>query len=185
MSLLFFRLHGIQVWALENGTRTQKIVSDAIVDTSFGAGITAISTSIGSAVGSLIPIPVVGTLIGGGAGYVFGEGLNWLVNADLEFLGGKSVVDWVKDGAAAAADWIVEDLPDIAANVWNATTDFVEDTGEWIADTVSDVWDATTDFVEDAGEWISDTASDVWDATTDFFEDVGSAVGGFFSGLFA
>ena len=170
---------------IENGTRTQKIVSDAIVDTSFGAGITAISTSIGSAVGSLIPIPVVGTLIGGGAGYVFGEGLNWLVNADLEFLGGKSVVDWVKDGAAAAADWIVEDLPDIAANVWNATTDFVEDTGEWIADTASDVWDATTDFVEDAGEWISDTASDVWDATTDFFEDVGSAVGGFFSGLFA
>ncbi len=37
----------------------------------------------------------------------------------------------------------------------------------------------------DVSEWISDTASDVWDATTDFFEDVGSAVGGFFSGLFA
>ena len=53
--------------------------------------------------------------------------------------------------------------------------------GEWVADTAIDVWNATTDFVEDAGDWIAETASDAWDATTDFFEDVG----GFFCELFA
>jgi len=158
---------------IENGTRTQKIVSDAIVDTGVGIGLTAGSTAVGAWVGSLILIPVVGTLVGAGAGYLVGEGADWLLNADLEILGNKSVVDWAKDGAAAAADWIVEDLPDIAADAWEATTNFIED-----------AWDVTTDFVEDAGEWIDDTASDAWEASTGFFEDAGNAIGGFFSGIF-
>ena len=46
------------------------------------------------------------------------------------------------------------------------------------------MWDATTDFVEDTGEWIADKAGDAWDATTDFFEDAGNAIGGFFAGIF-
>lgn len=61
-----------------------------------------------------------------------GEGADWLLNADLEILGNKSVVNWAKDGAAAAADWIVEDLPDIAADAWDAAICFIEDTGETI-----------------------------------------------------
>ena len=158
---------------IENGTRTQKIVSDAIVDTGIGVGLTAGSTAVGAWVGSLIPIPVVGTLVGAGAGYLVGEGADWLLNADLEILGNKSVVDWAKDGAAAAADWIVEDLPDIAANAWDATTDFVED-----------AWDATTDFIEDTGEAIGDFFEDAGEAVGGFFEDAGNAIGGFFSGIF-
>ena len=98
---------------IENGTRTQKIVSDAIVDTGVGIGITAGSTAAGAWIGSLIPIPVVGTLVGAGAGYIVGEGADWLLNKDFEFLGNKSVVDWAKDGVAAVADWVVEDLPNM------------------------------------------------------------------------
>ena len=158
---------------IENGTRTQKIVSDAIVDTGVGVGLTAGSTAVGAWVGSLIPIPVVGTLVGAGAGYLVGEGADWLLNADLEILGNKSVVDWAKDGAAAAADWIVEDLPDIAADAWEATTDFVED-----------AWDATTDFIEDTREAIGDFFEDAGEAVGGFFEDAGNAIGGFFSGIF-
>ena len=158
---------------INNGTRTQKIVSDAIVDAGVGIGITAGSTAFGAWVGSFIPIPVVGTLVGAGAGYLVGEGVDWLVNEDLEILDGKSVVDWAKDGAAAAADWIVEDLPDIADDAWEATTEFVEE-----------AWDATTEFIENSGESIVDFFEDVGDAVGGFFEDTGKAIVGFFSGLF-
>ena len=154
---------------IEEGTRTQKIVSDAIVDAGTGAGIIAGSTAIGSAIGSVVP--VAGNIIGSGVGFLFGFVIDWAVNAD--FIDGKSVVDWTKEGAGWVADRVV-------------------DAGKWIGDTAVDVWDATTNFVEDAGEWIADTVSDAWEATTDFFEDAGNAVGGFFedvggffSGLFA
>lgn len=154
---------------IEEGTRTQKIVSDAIVDAGAGAGIIAGSTAIGSAIGSVVP--VAGNIIGSGVGFLFGFVIDWAVNAD--FIDGKSVVDWTKEGAGWVADRVV-------------------DAGKWIGDTAVDVWDATTNFVEDAGEWIADTVSDAWEATTDFFEDAGNAVGGFFedvggffSGLFA
>lgn len=154
---------------IEEGTRTPKIVSDAIVDAGTGAGIIAGSTAIGSAIGSVVP--VAGNIIGSGVGFLFGFVIDWAVNAD--FIDGKSVVDWAKEGAGWVADRVV-------------------DAGKWIGDTAVDVWDATTNFVEDAGEWIADTVSDAWEATTDFFEDAGNAVGGFFedvggffSGLFA
>ena len=131
---------------IENGTRTQKIVSDAIVDTGVGIGITAGSTAAGAWIGSLIPIPVVGTLVGAGAGYIVGEGADWLLNKDFEFLGNKSVVDWAKDGVAAVADWVVEDLPNIVADVWDATTNFIEDTGEAIKGFFKDTGNAIGGF---------------------------------------
>lgn len=59
--------------------------------------------------------------------------IDWAVNAD--FIAGKSVVDWTKEGAGWVADRVV-------------------DAGEWIADATVEAWDATTDFVEDAGNAI-------------------------------
>ena len=159
---------------IENGTRTQKIVSDAIVDTGVGIGITAGSTAVGAWIGSLIPIPVVGTLAGAGVGYLVGEGADYLLNTDFECLGNKSVVDWAKDGTAAAADWIVEDLPDIMEDAWEATTNFVEET-----------WDAATDFIEDTGKTIGNFFEDTGENVGNFFKKAGKAIGGFFSGLFA
>lgn len=40
-------------------------------------------------------------------------------------------------------------------------------------------------FVENAGDWVANTASDAWEATTGFFENTGNAVGNFFSELFS
>ena len=157
----------------EAGTRTQKIVSDAIVDIVAETGISAASTAAGAFVGSFIPVPILGTVVGAVVGYGVGEATDWLINKDFEILGDKSVVDWAKDGAAAAADWIVEDLPDIAADAWEATTDFVED-----------AWDATTDFIEDTGEAIGDFIEDAGEAVGGFFEDTGNAIRGFFAGIF-
>lgn len=132
---------------VEDGTRTQKIVSDAIVDVGTGAGIIAGSTAIGSAVGSVVP--VAGNIIGAGVGFVSGIVIDWAVNAD--FIAGKSLVDWTKEGAGWVADRVV-------------------DAGEWIGDTAVDVWDATTDFFGDAG-----------DAVGGFFEDVGGFFSGLFA----
>ena len=145
---------------IASGTRTQKIVSDALVDVGTGVGIAAGSTAVGAWAGSFIPIPVVGTLFGAGVGYVVGEGAEFFIEYDI--VGDKSLLDLTKDGAGWVADRVV-------------------DAGEWIADTAPDVWDAATDFVEDTGEDIGDFFEDAGDAAGRFFEDVG----GFFSGLFA
>ena len=158
---------------IENGTRTQKIVSDAIVDIGVDVGIIAASTSIGAAVGSVVP--GLGNIVGAGVGMAAGWLIDGAVNAKV--FGGESAVYWAKEGAGWVADRVVdagEWIADTAVEAWDATTDFVEDAGEWIADTASNAWNATTNFVEDAGE-----------AVGGFFEDAGNAIGGFFSGLFA
>ena len=132
---------------VEDGTRTQKIVSDAMVDIVTEAGIITVSTAFGSAVGSIFP--VAGNIVGAGAGYVFGIFIDWAVNDD--FIDGKSIVDWTKEGAGWVADRFVE-------------------AGEWIGDTAVDMWDATTDFVEEAS-----------DSVVDFFENVGGFFSGLFA----
>ena len=44
---------------------------------------------------------------------------------------------------------------DLDGNMLSNVADRFVDAGEWIADTATDVWNATTDFVEDVGESIS------------------------------
>ena len=158
---------------IENGTRTQKIVSDAVVDVGADVGIIAISTSIGSLMGSFAPF--AGNIIGAGVGMVTGWVIEKALNADVFW--GKSAVDWAKEGAGWIADRAVdagEWIADTATDVWNATTDFV-----------GEAWDATTDFIEDTGEAIGNFFEDAGEAVGGFFEDAGDAIGGFFSGLFA
>ncbi len=173
---------------IQNGTRPQKIVSDAVVDAGLGIGSMALSAAAGAKIGALAGsvFPGLGNIIGAAGGALVGFGAYMLT--DVININGKTGSEWIKEGAAVVADGLVDAgqwITDTAVDVWNEATDIVEDTGEWIADTASDVWNATTDFVEDAGEWIADTASDAWEATTDFFEDAGNAVGNFFSGLFS
>ena len=132
---------------VQAGTRPQKIVSDAIVDAGIGVG----SIALGAAIGSLIPIPIVGTVLGAGAGYLL----------EVDFIDGKSIADWVKEGAGYVADAVVD--------AGEAVVDFVEDAADWVVDTAEEVWDATTDAVEDAVDWIADTASDAWDLVTGWF----------------
>ena len=173
---------------IQNGTRPQKIVSDAVVDAGLGVGSMALSAAAGAKIGALAGsvFPGLGNVIGAAGGALVGFGAYMLT--DVVTINGKTGSEWIKEGAAVVADGLVDAgqwVADTAVDVWNEATEIVKDAGEWIADTASDVWDATTDFVEDAGEWIADTASDAWEATTDFFEDAGNAVGNFFSGLFS
>ena len=147
---------------IENGTRTQKIVSDAIVDVGTGASVIALSTSIGSAIGSVVP--VAGNIIGAGVGFVAGIAIDAFFNADIWI--GKSAVDWAKEGAGWIADRAVE-------------------LGEWVSNTASDVWDSATDFVEEAWDTTTDFIEDTGEAIGNLLEDAGNAIGSFFSGLFA
>ena len=107
---------------IEAGTRPQKIVSDAIVDTKIEIGIIATSTAIGSAVGSAVPI--AGNIAGAAAGFVAGLAIDWAVNKDI--VNGKSLVDLAKDGAAVIADEVVE--------MAQAAGDFFEEAGEVLDD---------------------------------------------------
>ena len=139
---------------IQAGTRPQKIVSDAVVDAGMGIGLTA----LGAAVGSLIPIPILGTAFGAAVG----AGLDDLANNLI--IDGKSVTEWVKEGAGYVADAVVD--------AGEAVVDFVEDAAEWVVDTAEEVWDATTDAVEDAVDWIADTASNAWDSVTGWFSGI-------------
>ena len=172
---------------IQNGTRAQKTVSDAIVDAGLGIGSMALSAAAGAKIGALAGsvFPGLGNVIGAAGGALVGLGT--YVLTDVAKINGKTGSEWIKEEAAVVADGIVDagkKVADTVVDVWNEATDFVEDASDWVADTATDIWDATTDFVKDAGEWVSDTASNTWEATTDFLEDAGNSVKNFFSGLF-
>ena len=158
---------------IQNGTKPQKIVSDAVVDTGLGIGSIALSAAAGAKIGALAGtvFPGWGNVIGALGGAVVGVGAYVLTDV-IEF-NGKSGSEWIKEGASVVADGVVE-------------------AGKWIADTAVEAWEATTDFIEDAGNWIADTAVDAWEATTNFVKDTGEAisngfktVGYFLSGIFS
>ena len=112
---------------IENGTRAQKIVSDAVVDIGVGVGISAASTAIGGAIGTAIPVPIVGTIVGAGVGYLVGEGIEFFVECDI--VGDKSLLDLVKDGAGWLADRYVDSL--------KAKVELIGDVGSWILEASS------------------------------------------------
>lgn len=108
---------------IQYGVDAQRIVSDAIVDTGTGVGVVAASTAVGTALGSIIPIPVVGNLVGAGAGAIAGSFINWLIEGD--FIAGQSAVDWMKDGA----DWVADRVVDVG----NAISDGLDAVGDWFS----------------------------------------------------
>ena len=94
---------------------------DTTVDVAAGAGAAA----LGAALGSFIA-PPLGTAVGAGLGI----GINWVINQDFNFLGGKSAVEWAKDGA-------------------NALVDGIGDAGEFVKDKISEAANNISDFVDD------------------------------------
>lgn len=134
---------------IESGTRTQKIVSDAVVDVGVDVGIIAASTSIGAAVGSVVP--VAGNIVGAGVGMAAGWLIDGVVNAEI--FGGESALYWAKEGAG----WVA---------------DRVADAGEWIGETASNAWDATTNFIEDTGKAVGGFFEDAGNAIGGFFSSV-------------
>ena len=76
------------------GYSTDRIISNAVVNTAVYS-LTAIGLAkLGGFVGSFIPIPIVDTAIGTAVGYLVGLGVNWLMELDVN---GKSVIDHVRD----------------------------------------------------------------------------------------
>ena len=76
------------------GYSLDRIISNAAVNT-IVYGVSAWGLAqIGGIIGNLIPIPIVGSLIGTAAGYLLGLGINYLM--DLE-INGKSLIDHARD----------------------------------------------------------------------------------------
>ena len=99
---------------IQNGTDTQRIITDATVDAATslaggwlaglaGTGATALATKIGVVAGTAIA-PGVGTLIGAAAGVVAG-GIIYVATEVVE-INGKSAVEWIKEGFDNIADSI-------------------------------------------------------------------------------
>ena len=101
---------------IQDGTRTQKIVTDAVVDTGVGVGTIWVSAAAGAWIGSVVHGP--GNAIGAAGGLVVG-GVVYVVT-DVITINDKSLVDWGKEGLAWVGDTVV-------------------DMGCWIGDTASDV----------------------------------------------
>ena len=76
------------------GYSTDRIISNAVVNTAVYSLTTIGLAKLGGFVGSFIPIPIVGTAIGTAVGYLVGLGVNWLMELDVN---GKSVIDHVRD----------------------------------------------------------------------------------------
>ncbi len=77
------------------GYSTDRIISNAVVNTAIYSATTLGCSYIGGLVGSLIPIPIVGTAIGTAVGYVVGVGIDFLLELEIN---GKSIIDYVRDG---------------------------------------------------------------------------------------
>ncbi len=109
---------------IQAGTRTQKIVSDAVVDAGIGVGTIWASTAAGAALGSIVPGP--GNVVGAVGGFVVG-GIIYLAT-DVIQINGKSASDWMKEGAGWVADKVVEGA-------------------SWVGDKISDGWNSFTSWL--------------------------------------
>lgn len=113
---------------IQDGTRTQKIVTDAIVDTGVGVGAIWASAAAGAAIGSVAPGP--GNAIGAVGGFVVG-GTIYIVT-DVITINDKSLVDWGKEGLGWVGDRTVE------IGCWIGDT--ASDIGSWIIDKWDAIW---------------------------------------------
>ena len=79
---------------VQAGSPAEKVVSDVAVDTAFSIGGLAASAGGGAIAGTFIPIPIVGTVIGGIIGAIV-----YMTVTEVWEPGGKSIKDRAKDGA--------------------------------------------------------------------------------------
>ncbi len=104
------------------GYASTDFAADLTTDVAVGVGITALSSLAGSVaagavVGTAIPIPIVGTLVGAGVGLLVGVGASLLINTEW----GRAAKKFVRDGVKSVYDGAVH----AAKGVWNAGSDFV------------------------------------------------------------
>lgn len=92
---------------INRGYSADRIVSNLVVNTVVYGGSTFalgfVGGKIGAAIGSFIPVPIVGTLIGTAVGFAVGVGFGFLLDWNI---GGKSVIDHVRDGVYDFWNWV-------------------------------------------------------------------------------
>ncbi|WP_105249253.1 T7SS effector LXG polymorphic toxin [Streptococcus suis] len=76
------------------GEKIRNFAIDQGVDLVTGTGATAVGAAVGAGLGTLIPIPGVGTAIGFATGMIIG---NLIDNLDIDLLGGRSISEATKD----------------------------------------------------------------------------------------
>ena len=69
-------------------------MSNAIVNTAIYSATTIGCAYIGGVIGSLIPVPIVGTAVGTAVGYIVGFGIDLFLEWEID---GKSIIDYARD----------------------------------------------------------------------------------------
>ena len=86
------------VYDYKRGYSTDRIESNAVVNTVIFSittiGLGMIGSKIGGVLGTLIPVPIVGTMIGMGLGFVIGVGVGMLLELKFD---DKSIIDHIDD----------------------------------------------------------------------------------------
>lgn len=134
---------------VKNGASVSKIGADLITDVGTGLGgmaATSAGVRMGMALGTLIPIPVVGTLLGGIAGgAIAGFAYDYILEGIK--IGGKSIAGWTSFALETAGDFIIsgaEAVGDIVVGAGKAVGDFAQSAGRVIGGAVDAVGDAVS-----------------------------------------
>lgn len=112
----------------KEGASGSKIVADASVDVAKGLGKMAVATGcaqVGAAIGTAIPIPGVGTIVGYAAGFAIGYGAGKLYDylTDGVEIGGKSVAEWASTAVEKGIDGAVSGVKKAGKAVSSALND--------------------------------------------------------------
>lgn len=96
---------------IHNGASVSKIAADATTDVLNGLAKMAVESAcakIGAAIGTIFPVPVVGTLVGSVIGGILGGFIyDFIIDGGIK-IGGKSVAEWVSTGLEKVYDKIGE-----------------------------------------------------------------------------
>ena len=149
---------------VKSGASTAKIAADATTDVAKGLGsmaVTAAGVKIGAAIGSFIPIPGVGTLVGGViGGAVAGFAYNYIVDGGLQ-IGGKSIAGWVSTGLETAYNAVGDAVKSGAQAVANVA--------KTVANTVSTAAKETVKAVSNVAKSVGNAVSSAAKSVKNFF----------------
>ena len=79
---------------LQKGYSTDRIISNVIVNTIIYSATTIGLAKLGGAIGSFIPIPIVGTAVGTATGYLIGSVINYLLELEID---DKTIINHIRD----------------------------------------------------------------------------------------
>lgn len=143
-------------WLVEN-----PIVAEIIL--SIAAAITVVSTAI-SVISTAYGIWTAATTALATASSILGISVSWLVAIIVAIV--------------AAIALVV-----LAIMNWDAVTQAIANTWEWIKQKAQEIWTAISEFFQNVWQGICDIAVTIWTAIKDFFVSIWTAISDFFSNI--